>query len=224
MLAAKVVLTGEGNPRLERPARAEAELDVNGRMLHGRVDAATMPEAIDELAARLERQLRSFADRRTRLQQRSPELEPGEWHHTDWAPPRPPGSPLPVEDRAIVRREAYALGAADPLEALADLLDLDEDFKLFTDTRTGTEAVVHRRDDGRIGLIYPPGVQPALAIHNGFVPETSPVAEPISLAGAIAEMDARGHRFLFFVDAETGRGNVIYVRYDGNYGLIQPAT
>jgi hypothetical protein len=28
---------------------------------------------------------------------------------------------------------------------------------------------------------------------------------------------------LFFVNAGTGRGNLIYYRYDGHYGLIAPA-
>jgi hypothetical protein len=28
---------------------------------------------------------------------------------------------------------------------------------------------------------------------------------------------------MFFINAETARGNVIYLRYDGNYGLIEPA-
>ena len=36
-------------------------------------------------------------------------------------------------------------------------------------------------------------------------------------------MDALGRRFMFFIDAETGHGNVTYLRYDGNYGSIEPA-
>jgi hypothetical protein len=37
-------------------------------------------------------------------------------------------------------------------------------------------------------------------------------------------MDALDHRFLYFTDAETGRGCVLYLRYDGHYGLIEPAA
>jgi hypothetical protein len=37
-------------------------------------------------------------------------------------------------------------------------------------------------------------------------------------------MDELNHRFLLFVDAATGRGAVLYLRYDGHYGLIEPAT
>ena len=33
-----------------------------------------------------------------------------------------------------------------------------------------------------------------------------------------------GQDSVFFVNAETGRGNVIYRRYDGHYGLITPVT
>jgi hypothetical protein len=30
-------------------------------------------------------------------------------------------------------------------------------------------------------------------------------------------------RGLFFVNVDTGRGNVLYHRFDGHYGLISPA-
>jgi hypothetical protein len=48
-------------------------------------------------------------------------------------------------------------------------------------------------------------------------------APRLSLTEAAARLDASGQPFLFFVNAETGRGNVIYHRYDGHYGLIGPA-
>jgi hypothetical protein len=36
-------------------------------------------------------------------------------------------------------------------------------------------------------------------------------------------MDWLNHRFLYFVDAEDGRGRVLYLRHDGDYGLVQPS-
>jgi Sigma 54 modulation/S30EA ribosomal protein C terminus len=39
---------------------------------------------------------------------------------------------------------------------------------------------------------------------------------------AAIRLEAAGQPFLFFVNAETGRGNLIYHRYDGHYGLIAP--
>lgn len=36
-------------------------------------------------------------------------------------------------------------------------------------------------------------------------------------------LDGEDVPFVFFVNEETGRGNVVYWRYDGHYGLIEPA-
>jgi Sigma 54 modulation/S30EA ribosomal protein C terminus len=79
---------------------------------------------------------------------------------------------------------------------------------------------VYWRNDRALGLIEPPSVKPI----EGRAPlqEKNRISVPIDLDTAIAEMDALGHRLLFFEDAATGRGNVIYRRYDGHYGLIGP--
>jgi hypothetical protein len=121
-----------------------------------------------------------------------------------------------------VRRKSFALGATDPLGAVRDLLDLDHEFYLFHDAETDTDAVVYHRDEGRIGLIYPDATRPPRA-GEGPVCEVSRLGEPITLETAVAQIDAIGHRFIFFINAESARGNVIYLRYDGNYGLIEPA-
>ena len=83
--------------------------------------------------------------------------------------------------------------------------------------------MVYRRDDGRIGLIHPAGVSSGSQTRDGLVRETSRMSEPILLETAISEMSMLSHRFMFFINAQTGRGNVIYMRYDGHYGLIEPA-
>ena len=46
---------------------------------------------------------------------------------------------------------------------------------------------------------------------------------PTRLEDAVAEMNILNHRFMYFTDAANGRGNVIYMRYDGHYGLIESA-
>jgi len=53
--------------------------------------------------------------------------------------------------------------------------------------------------------------------------ERSRLSTPIDLDAAVSEMNAVDHRFVFFENATTGRGNVIHRRYDGHYGLIEPA-
>jgi Sigma 54 modulation/S30EA ribosomal protein C terminus len=48
-------------------------------------------------------------------------------------------------------------------------------------------------------------------------------APRLSVTDAVARLEAAGQPFLFVVNAETGRGSLIYDRYDGHYGLIGPA-
>ena len=49
-------------------------------------------------------------------------------------------------------------------------------------------------------------------------------APGLTVAEATARLEAAGQSFLFFVNPETGRGNLLYHRYDGHYGLIEPAS
>lgn len=46
----------------------------------------------------------------------------------------------------------------------------------------------------------------------------------LTVGDAIARLEALGREFLFFLDAGTGRGSVVYHRYDGHYGLIVSAS
>jgi hypothetical protein len=126
----------------------------------------------------------------------------------------------PLEEREIIRRKTFAFGPMSVEEAADALEDLDHHFFLFRDAETDVDAVLYWRDDGVLALIEPRLAGPA---HDeGPVRERSRFSAPIELRTAVAEMDALNHRFLFFEDADTARGNVIYRRYDGHYGLIEP--
>lgn len=48
-------------------------------------------------------------------------------------------------------------------------------------------------------------------------------APRLPVTGAAARLEATSQLFLFFVTAGTGCGNLIYHRYNGHYGLIEPA-
>jgi putative sigma-54 modulation protein len=48
--------------------------------------------------------------------------------------------------------------------------------------------------------------------------------EPMFEEDAIAEMEALGHAFFLFVNAESERLNVVYRRKDGDYGVIEPVV
>jgi Sigma 54 modulation/S30EA ribosomal protein C terminus len=53
-------------------------------------------------------------------------------------------------------------------------------------------------------------------------PTPSRYSAPLNLATARAEMDLLNHRFLYFTDAADGRARVLYLRLDGDYGLVRP--
>ena len=45
----------------------------------------------------------------------------------------------------------------------------------------------------------------------------------LTLEEAVERLNSGGEPHVFFADATNGRGNVLYRRYDGHYGLITPA-
>ena len=45
---------------------------------------------------------------------------------------------------------------------------------------------------------------------------------PMALEDAVLQMELLGHSFFVFVNIETDRTNVIYLRKDGNLGLLEP--
>jgi ribosomal subunit interface protein len=63
ILGARVVLSTARNPRIAEPARAEAEIDLQGHLIRACADGPTVEAATDEATDRLRRQLRQFVDR-----------------------------------------------------------------------------------------------------------------------------------------------------------------
>jgi putative sigma-54 modulation protein len=53
--------------------------------------------------------------------------------------------------------------------------------------------------------------------------KTFPV-RPMSVDDAALQMELLGHSFFVFINAETDRTNVLYLRKDGNLGLLEPET
>ena len=45
--------------------------------------------------------------------------------------------------------------------------------------------------------------------------------KPMSSEEAIAAMELSGHEFFIYLDKETGRTNVVYIRDDGDYAIIE---
>jgi len=215
---AKLDLRVEPDPARALPAIVTAELDVDGRVVRARAEAPTVHEAIDLADARLRQNLERLAHHVTSERRRH--RDDASWHHGDAHEQRPAFFPRPVGEREIVRRKTHAIPATTPDEARLDLELLGHDFFLFREARTGTDCVIARGPDGYVllteegvaGIETPPPIELS-AVH----------AEPFAVDEAVERLDASGEPFVFFLDADSRRGRVLYRRYDGHYGLIEPA-
>ena len=222
VLSGHVRVRRDDNPRIARPYHAEGELDVDGRIVRAHVVGLSTDAAVGDLADRLERQLRRTAEWRIARRRETGVSEIGEWRHGDLPAQRPAFFPRPPDERRVIRRKTFALEPMTPLQAAADMMQLDHEFYLFHDARTGADAVIHRlREDGRLGLIEPAGASPRTDA-RWLVAEADRFSEPVTLETAIEEMNAVNHRFVYFVDRDSERGSIVYRRYDGHYGLMTP--
>jgi ribosome-associated translation inhibitor RaiA len=222
VLFARVELVEHSDPARERPAFAKAELDVNGRLVRGHVAAATMFEAVDRLEARVRVQLERLAHRAESQHARLRNGGDHEWRHGERIASRPSFFPRPVEERELVRRKSFAIGEMTPTDAAFDLEILDHDFYLFTNSETREDNVIARAEGGGYELLEPSGT--SSSAHTSPPVQPSATRPPtLSIEDATQLLDEGGSPFLFFMGPETGRGQVLYRRYDGHYGLIVPS-
>jgi len=211
-----------GMAEIGRPLRATAQVlvDVHGDLVRAHVAAETMSEAIDRLKDRLVDRLDHRAERR-KYRRRLPETaEPGQWRRGVRAVPRPAFYDRPPEEREIVRRKTYALDAMSPDEAIFDMEQLDHDFYLFQDVTNDSDALVARQDDGSYLLMRlgDGNADPGPSAFDIVVSDARPAR--LTPEEAVEQMDTLRLPYLLFEDADSGRGAVVYRRYDGHYGLI----
>jgi ribosome-associated translation inhibitor RaiA len=221
ILFARVRLTMSADPAVERPATAQATLDLNGRLLRAHVAAPTMRKAIDELNDRLRDQLERYAPDWESMRGTTAAADSIRRGRADLAPPRPVVSTHQPSRRTVVRHEAHALPRLTLDDAIVDMDMLGDDFYLFTDLATGQDSVLSRDATAtrRLAQLHPhPGAPPRSASQLSCSEAPAP---RLSVEEAAEQLDLTGSQFLFFENAETGRGNVVFQR-DGDYGLIAP--
>jgi len=223
VLFARVKLIMSADPAVQRPATAQVNADVNGRLLRAQAAGRTMREAVehacDRLRIRLERAARNWEATRGGR----PVPGPGEWRHDSVPASRLPYFPRPAGERTVVRRKSYALARETPDEAATDTELMDYDFHLFTESSTGEDSVIYRTPGGYgLALAHPRTSRLSHPVDPSITVAAMP-APRLPVAEAVDRLEAAGEPFLFFVNAETGRGNLLYHRYDGDYGLITPA-
>jgi ribosome-associated translation inhibitor RaiA len=229
ILHARVRLTRRPDPAVERPAVAQANLDLDGRILRAQVAAVSMREAIDALQDRL----------RDRIERVEPHWEarrggvpssaepgavlPPQWRHASEPARRPAYFPRPVEEREVVRHKTFALAVESVDEAVSELESMDYDFHLFTDVETGEDGVLYRAGPTGYRLAEVHGLTDGhgpTAVPLTFSPHDAPA---LTRAEAISRLELMGLPFVFYANPVTGRGAVVYHRYDGHYGLITPS-
>lgn len=206
---ARVRLTRLSDPAATRPVIAQANVHLGRGLIRAQVAAPTTREAIDLLQARLRRRMmRSSRYLQARRGRRSK-------HRPEYLPRR-------AEERELRRRKAYGPRYATPEEAALDMDLLDYDFFLFTDHETGQDAVVYRAGPTgyRLAELTPPTAPWPLP---GSLTVSEQPAARLALPAAIERLNVTNAPFLFYADVDTGRGHVLYRRYDGHYGLLTPA-
>jgi ribosome-associated translation inhibitor RaiA len=219
VLFAKIKLAVAADPSAGQPAVAQASVDVNGRRVRAQVAAETMRAAIELMCQKLKVRLERAAEQGIVAVGRAEAGGPG--CRPDWRLPQPR---RPVEAPSLVRHKSYGLARLTPDEAIADLEMLDYEFHLFTERATDTDSVVYLTEDGyRIAQVDPRPDVLELETVSSAVTVSGDRAPRLELAEAEARLEALGRPFVFFVNNRTGRGNLIYHRYDGHYGLITPA-
>ncbi|WP_433193256.1 sigma 54 modulation/S30EA ribosomal C-terminal domain-containing protein [Nocardia sp. CA-107356] len=147
----------------------------------------------------------------------------------EWPDPARPPLARVSEPRPIVRRKRCALLTGTPAEATAVLDAMDYDAYLFIDAETGEDAVVCWADSLGIRMARqrtttePEAVadKPFTVNPLSVLMDSEPAPTLIEEA-AVTRLCRMGLPFLFFTDADSGRGRLLYRRYDGDLTVVVP--
>ncbi|WP_245545782.1 sigma 54 modulation/S30EA ribosomal C-terminal domain-containing protein [Nocardia higoensis] len=168
--------------------------------------------AVTFAVERLDRQLTRLAARRGR----------------DWPDPARPPLAEVTATRPIVRRKRCTLLIGTPAEAAAVMDAMDYDAHLFTDSDTGEDAIVCWTQPVGVTLIRQRSIAQVGERDQDLLDSVplrvrSEPAPVLTESEAVEHLCGRGQALLFFTDARTGRGRLLYRRYDGDLTIVAPA-
>jgi ribosome-associated translation inhibitor RaiA len=219
LLFARVKITVDEGRDPSKSTIVQATLDISGELIRAQVSAPSPGDGLNTLADRIDRRLRKLSERRQDVTRRPASTPEGSWRRGDLPTSRPDFFPRPPEERRVVRRKTWApRDQISVTEALFNLDVLDHRFFLFTDRSDGETTVVYE-DGDMVSLQRLTGGSPP---EDAVVPVNETPAPELDLDDAKTQLDITDAPFLFFRDPETGEGEVLYRRYDGHYGLIEP--
>lgn len=193
------------------PVAAQANVVADGVLLRVQVVADFFHHA----AALLRKRIGNAAGRLTAplTFPRWPASQEGRCH------PEPPSASV----GALVRVKECDLAVATPDDA-ATTMDLrDYDVHLFVDADTGQDAVLSRVGPTGYRLTRLDGMAPPVS--GAVAPLTIDVhpVPTLTVDEAVARLNDTAMPHRFFQDTDSGRGCVLYRRYDGDFALLSPA-
>ncbi|MQS17066.1 hypothetical protein F7Q99_33975 [Streptomyces kaniharaensis] len=191
-------------------ALAQVNAEVDGRRIRVQEAAAEFGQSLDRMAQALRGRIRAATE----------SWVPHPWPLT--ARRRGPAVAAGGVPRIVRVKEPTLVWCS--AEAAARTMDaMDYDIHLFTDPATETDAVVYRVGPTGYRLARTTAAAPP---RRGAVPLTvSPHGAPrLTERQAVDRLVCAELPFLFFANPETGRGRVLYRRFDGHLGLIAGAA
>ncbi|MFC4127328.1 sigma 54 modulation/S30EA ribosomal C-terminal domain-containing protein [Nocardia rhizosphaerae] len=197
-----------GPPCMAGPVLIQANLMLNGHAV--RVQAVTSgPGDALPLVVRLEQRIVAL---------RRP------WTPRPW--PETGGTQVlaQIHPGALTRRKDVPLVRSSPTAAAAVLDRMDYEAHLFVDAETGEDAVVHRAGPTGVRIARQLSVRPPVDTAHGLFTVCPRVAPTLSEVDAVRRLCEHGLPHLFHIDPDSGRGRLLYRRYDGDLGSVVPVS
>lgn len=185
-------------------ARVRVTLHTKGDPICSEVVAASIRDGILAVETRLHHELEHRTEQSDRDREGNSPI-PGEWRHSSLPSARRHGFHRPPNDRKIITRTSPTTPLSTLDERRWDQFVLDYGFFLSVDADTGRDMLLAPGKDTDSDVLFDIDEAPTMSIENART----------WLAQTIQD-------FHFFRDAESGRGAVIYRRYDGHDGLLIP--
>ncbi|GAA0223092.1 sigma 54 modulation/S30EA ribosomal C-terminal domain-containing protein [Cryptosporangium japonicum] len=204
ILRASVRLVRHQDPALAEPVVISALLSVSGRLVRVKTSAVSARIGLDSLQHVLRTAVERLDRHRDRRGHRGHHVRAGEGLD---------------EEHEIHPHGTYAPTSSTVDEAIADLDVLEREFHLFHDVESDEDSLVSRGG--------PTGYRLARARKGPLVtpPATPVVLDPddaptLSVEAAAERLACGGEPYVFFADPATGRGAVLHVERNGDYGLV----
>jgi putative sigma-54 modulation protein len=125
--------------------KAEVLIRANGKMMQAEGTTGELYSAIDEVAAKLDRQVKKHKGKMT-SQRKSVTVRNNK---------AVPAEASPAETGLIIKKRQFEMKPMSPEEAAINLEMSDMKFFVFTNDQSSQINVIYRMNDGNLGLIEP---------------------------------------------------------------------